>query len=96
MSLMVPTVERAFPRGFWSMMTEGKGFRFFPPLVSHTSVPAPDISAVGLVHLALALCRNGVKHDAGFPEPETPVNTTSFCFGIFKEIFSDCSGISPE
>ena len=28
--------------------------------------PAPDISAVGLIHLALALRRNGVKHDAGF------------------------------
>ena len=34
--------------------------------------PAPDISAVGLVHLALALRRNGVKHDAGFPGAGDP------------------------
>ena len=34
--------------------------------------PAPDIGAVGLVHLALALRRNGVKHDAGFPGAGDP------------------------
>lgn len=50
----------------------GKGFDSFRLWFLILREPAPDISAVGLVHLALALCRNGVKHDAGFPGAGDP------------------------
>ena len=74
MSLMVPTVERAFPPQPALVHDDGGGkvFDFVHLGLFKFLEPSPDPGRIGLVHLPLAFRGDGVKDDAGFSGAGNP------------------------
>ena len=89
MSLIVPTVDLAFPpRRLWSMTTEGFKLSIYSTWGRSYFGRRPRIHAVYVSFICLWLSAAIVsKTMLDFPDPDTPVNTTILCFGISREMF---------